>query len=372
MVLRLFFALAFLLPTFCLFSPSVARFKNSHLSRLLRPEFVQAYVKPLCSDAFSGFIRGDPNEFEHNQDIREATQHLYTVLIPKFSKELSRMMSDARQQGRLADFRLTETVHTVGIGSRHMGILRKYIVDDEFKAMLLAEIVSRAIKNNLRYKLREKMRMLRLPLEEPYRRLVIDYLNLIFGNTKESDLYWNRWLKSDIQMNFLDALTEEEAAPEFNLKLRMGTWSGAISIDFLTQVFERVKKMLGLQFNHRQFNFLAEQPFDDTDLESIGERVKHMNIIAHAQGFFYHVKGLVARVDDPTSAKKFYEIAISKYEEALDSNPNNKEVQYYFCVCNSTFSFYWALVVLTLVFDVGIFGGCFSLFPLSRSCSVSR
>lgn len=34
------------------------KFKNSHLSRLLRPEFVQDYYKPLCSDAFSGFIKG--------------------------------------------------------------------------------------------------------------------------------------------------------------------------------------------------------------------------------------------------------------------------------------------------------------------------
>lgn len=33
-------------------------FKNSHLSRVLRPEFVQEFHKPLCSDAFSGFIKG--------------------------------------------------------------------------------------------------------------------------------------------------------------------------------------------------------------------------------------------------------------------------------------------------------------------------
>jgi hypothetical protein len=37
-------------------------FKNSHLSRLLRPEFVKEYHKPLCSDAFSGFIKGKREE----------------------------------------------------------------------------------------------------------------------------------------------------------------------------------------------------------------------------------------------------------------------------------------------------------------------
>ena len=85
-----------------------------------------------------------------------------------------------------------------------------------------------------------------------------------------------------------------------------------------------------------------ETPFDDTDLESIGERVKHMNIVAHAQGYFYHLKGLSLRVDvhtenllisqrfltlqDPLAAQKFYQIAIEKFEEALNTDPNNKEI----------------------------------------------
>jgi len=51
-----------------------------------------------------------------------------------------------------------------------------------------------------------------------------------------------------------------------------------------------------------------------------------MNIIAHARGYFYHVKGLANRVEDPLSAQKFYEMAIEKYEEALNSDPNNKEI----------------------------------------------
>jgi len=62
------------------------------------------------------------------------------------------------------------------------------------------------------------------------------------------------------------------------------------------------------------------------DLEYIGERVKHMNIINHAQGYFFHIKGLSFRVENPTTAKNFYEVAIDKYQEALDSDPNNKEI----------------------------------------------
>eukprot|EP00028_Trichosphaerium_sp_Am-I-7-wt_P009830 CAMPEP_0168531082 /NCGR_PEP_ID=MMETSP0405-20121227/15165_1 /TAXON_ID=498012 /ORGANISM="Trichosphaerium sp, Strain Am-I-7 wt" /LENGTH=203 /DNA_ID=CAMNT_0008555675 /DNA_START=51 /DNA_END=658 /DNA_ORIENTATION=+ len=83
---------------------------------------------------------------------------------------------------------------------------------------------------------------------------------------------------------------------------------------------------MGFSFMERYYNFGSEEPFDDTDLEEIGERVKHMNIIAHAQGFFYHIKGMGIRVEDPGTSKKFYEVAIEKFGEALNSDPNNKEI----------------------------------------------
>jgi len=82
---------------------------------------VQGFPKPLCSDAFSGFIRGDENEFDHNQEIREATHHLITITVPKFAATLQKLMQEAKDQNRLGDFRITETIHTVGINCRHMG-----------------------------------------------------------------------------------------------------------------------------------------------------------------------------------------------------------------------------------------------------------
>ena len=104
-----------------------SRFVNGHLYRLLRPEFVMKYSRPLCSDAFSGFIIHDKNavcccfffvvvfvvvvfsllsfslfssllsllssllfyfflkpekQREHNQDIKDATVHLMEKVIP--------------------------------------------------------------------------------------------------------------------------------------------------------------------------------------------------------------------------------------------------------------------------------------------------
>lgn len=48
--------------------------------------------------------------------------------------------------------------------------------------MLLSEAVARVLKNTLREKLRTAQRRLRLPLEHPYRELVISTITFRFGN----------------------------------------------------------------------------------------------------------------------------------------------------------------------------------------------
>lgn len=51
--------------------------------------------------------------------------------------------------------------------------------------------------------------------------------------------------------------------------------SKKVDDEFLFFLFERVTSMMGIQWGFgpsRTSNFLSEQPFDETDLESIGER----------------------------------------------------------------------------------------------------
>lgn len=50
------------------------------------------------------------------------------------------------------------------------GLIRRHVKDADCKDIILTEILARVIKNNLRLKLREKVKQLRKPLEEPYRR----------------------------------------------------------------------------------------------------------------------------------------------------------------------------------------------------------
>lgn len=198
------------------------RFQNPHLSRLLRPEFLKMYDKMLCSDAFSGFIQGTPDEEEINADVNEATRYLLETHIPKMSRRIFEMMREAKISKPLWKFRLTEALHSVGINCRYAGMVRKHINDEQCSTFVLAEVVARAIKNNLRWRLREQHQILKLPLEEPYLRLVIDYLNLVFGNTPKSDEYWDQVLKKDVSNNFEGTFTEEEESdPTWHLKRRL-------------------------------------------------------------------------------------------------------------------------------------------------------
>jgi hypothetical protein len=81
--------------------------------------------------------------------------------------------------------------------------VRRRVKMAEFRYVMLIEIVARVLKNNIRLRLRERMKKLKKPLEEPYRRLVINYMNLVFGNSENSEKYWNLCIKDDIQRNFI-------------------------------------------------------------------------------------------------------------------------------------------------------------------------
>jgi len=111
---------------------------------------------------------------------------------------------------------------------------RHHMTDRDCKTLLFVEMCARVVKNNLRLRLRERMRKLRLPLDEPYHRLVVDYLNLILGHNDQSEEYWAKNLKSSL-MRYLAtlylttllisssrkfdlALTSEESEPSFPLK----------------------------------------------------------------------------------------------------------------------------------------------------------
>ncbi len=60
---------------------------NSHLFEMFRAEFVAKYPIPLCSDAYSRFTFGQPDFAQHNKEVDEAVQRLFSVDIPQVWKK---------------------------------------------------------------------------------------------------------------------------------------------------------------------------------------------------------------------------------------------------------------------------------------------
>ncbi len=83
---------------------------------------------------------------------------------------------------------------------RWLGLARSKCNNEKAKAMLLAEMVCRTVKNLLRQQLRQKMRQLRTMAEEPYKQVILDLFNLILGVPVDKA---NRWWSYDIKQEIL-------------------------------------------------------------------------------------------------------------------------------------------------------------------------
>lgn len=270
-------------------SPEISS-KSSHLYRLLRPEFIKAYHEPLCSDAFSGFVMADPKYEEYNQAIRIATRYLITDLIPRFVRDsLVWQVREAAERNLLHEFPLTEAIHAKGICMRHIGYILHHIrPDHEFtcaRALLLVEAIARVIKNKLRGLLRRKMKHVRQPLEAPYRQLVVRFLNLVFGKSRESVEFWDTILKKQLKSKFnIDGQTTSDGFPLKKFVTLMETKE----LSPYLLLFHRVESLTGIKFIPQVCSKLKDPnvfarivkeryPFDDTDLDEIGYRVKVKN-----------------------------------------------------------------------------------------------
>jgi len=95
-------------------------------------------------------------------------------------------------------------------------------------------------------------------------------------------------------------------------------------------LFAEVARVLGLQFtsttwqelqlNSRAFD--RYQPFTDTDLREMKERLKEMNIASHATGFMLKEEAKMSGNDD--ERKRLLELASHQFELALNASPNNR------------------------------------------------
>lgn len=97
-----------------------------------RSEFLHLYKKPLSSDAYCGF--GQLQKEHFNQEIDQATDHLFQVVIPRVASELA--PTDIPH--------LITKIQRSGINVRYLGRVRKNCTDLDVSRCLLLEMIVRA------------------------------------------------------------------------------------------------------------------------------------------------------------------------------------------------------------------------------------
>jgi len=157
-------------------------------------------------------------------------------------------------------------------------------------------------------------------------------------------------LKDDILKNFSqESLSTEEFSKDYNLRV----CKFFVNIYFLKQsILERIDgedsrcvlfsllcKFLGLLFKATAYKiyinnlevFEYQKPFEETDLLDIKGRIKYMNIskiffllnikVNHSEG---NVLKMRASHKTKEEAKRIYLLAINRFKESLESDPNKK------------------------------------------------
>jgi len=342
------------------------RVKNGHLFQMFRPEFVADYPTALCPDAYTGFIQHDPKATEYNQDVRTATKSLLTETIPIFARQRLRwVVREAISNNSIESLSLGEHMHRAGINLRFLGFVLDHVIDHDVSLIILVEALSRALKNELRRELRLKMREIKVPMMAPYRQLVIDFMNRIFGNA--DSVFWDETLLPHLQDRFYMSrfspstkgtqtlVSEITSSPTFladsrsrpyekpskstnNLNAPPGSLRGILFERFSERgtlagyvIFLRLCKFMRLEFTSTTVGKVksgreleSPAPFDLMDLMDMEVRVKHTPLVTNAEGLWFSMKAAEALESrGKMEAITLYHRAVSKFEQALNSDPNN-------------------------------------------------
>jgi hypothetical protein len=380
---------------------------NPHLYRMLRPELVRNWSSPLSSDAFSRLDRDENNRaeviqcynsligqiipnFARELDKIENIERIDELsefqekemqatieeeklnqgnngpnlaeasnLKPKINrnhensdgkKPQSRVVVSADRLSSLPVHsslsQLISYLHQRGINVRYLGLVRSHLSQEHWRSYLLLEIIARTLKNEFREQCRARMKEIQYISDSPFRRIAIEFINLVFHNSAESQNYWNSTLKSLINSKFQSGLSSAELNPKFDLKGKVVA-QAINKQNLLETIFFRFIYLAGIVLQEginnvdsgmnqglsraqtqpwnkvasgqnsaqpSQFTFY-EHKMEDLHLHDCIERVKQVNIISYAEGSALLCKCTVNRTSDFNDYLS--SLAVAKFREAL-------------------------------------------------------
>jgi Clustered mitochondria/Translation initiation factor eIF3 subunit 135 len=215
-----------------------ARDPRSIFYKFLRREFVSHTYQSrrgvkLCSDAFTSWDTMSDLSVarRHAQEVRAATDYLFETVVPEFAASLSgraRKLLDANGS-RLYDSAKLSSVrralarlasnpiyHSSGINCRHIGRVRARVELEPLRELLLATVAARIVKRLVEKHMREVMHTMDHP-SDVFRRAIVDFINATLLSPPSSS-FWSATLPEAIDRNFAHALSDEERAPDFELR----------------------------------------------------------------------------------------------------------------------------------------------------------
>lgn len=356
--------------------------RASHLVFLMRPEFVKNYrFSTLCSDGFSRFIvdpidKHNQSHLEHNNKLAQAWAHLVARVIPDFARHLCH----TKRVYRVVFPPIRQEFHARGINLRYLGLVRQFVLyysslapkseegeqtEGEYWAlMLLVEMVARVIKHQMKAMARSKGSD---PSESRYRIELINQMNVVFGESPESDHFWASEISPSINHKFpsfeaihktlQSILSKEDLAQcDFDIShllafrpslfahqsiapgdlkrvLSHHKCSQRIKFDGRFLLMRSVSSMMGMWTSQALWSrasapqtafFRSRRPFSELDLENVREKISYMSVVSFAEGFMYYSRVLLLSEDFETKAdiQRQLLLAAERFEKALNSQPD--------------------------------------------------
>mmetsp|Transcript_25498 Transcript_25498/g.64001 ORF Transcript_25498/g.64001 Transcript_25498/m.64001 type:complete len:997 (+) Transcript_25498:196-3186(+) len=167
--------------------------------QLLRFEFLMKYGavtgKRLCSDAFTAWDTTDYTEAKrHAENVREATDYLYNVVIPDFARDLvangdvgDYMSGSFKSMQQAMGLVANHAVHVSGINMRHLGRIRSNVTCPKIRHLLLVACLARTLKSIIFEQMRERMQELNVPTNTPFQEVVSSHLMFLLGYKPKCD-----------------------------------------------------------------------------------------------------------------------------------------------------------------------------------------
>jgi serine/threonine protein kinase/tetratricopeptide (TPR) repeat protein len=200
---------------------------------------------------------------------------------------------------------------------------------DLLRQVLLTIIAGRALKNLIR----SHLRTIHTPDERPYRKLLLTYLNLLFGRTPKAVEFWSRPIKASIEKSFPSTLTAQELDPSFNLRSSILPYTLYLYLQDLLGLEMRVESKakftngeigsaaLGSISELGPSQYLLFKALVDSDLINVFPKVRYTNRMSFEEGTALSKKAKFAGSQE--ASDRYFHLAEKNYRSALRIKPDD-------------------------------------------------